>query len=695
LSRLSYSGIPVWPILGLVLFGAFFFYAQFGRKAPVYYSDSLGYYSYLPALLLHKNAGRMHETPAGTNLPSSVQGYFETLSQQPLSPNGFAITQYTCGVALMQLPFFGAAHAWAKATAQPANGYSAPYAAAVKCSSFVYAWLGLWLVFRMLRRIFSPVTAATTTALLAVGTNLWWFALHQAGMAHPPAFFLVAALMTLIPLGLQRPGMVVFAGIGACLGLLTLMRPTDLVFLLFPLMVGVSNTAHGRQRIALLWQNPKAVAGAALAFGAVLLPQLLFWKKYAGQWVYYSYIGQGFDWGKPHLLQGIFEFNNGWLAYSPLMMFSIIGIILYTFRRTILRCQPSGIYAATGSAEFTGSGGSEISVTSTGSTEFTGSGGSAISVTSTGSAASAGSAESWIRLSRWFLPVYLYITFSWWCFYYMNGFGARPMIHVYPLLAFPLTLLLEKTWKAGTLWRIGLVCTAGGTVVLSLAFQVQQARGNLFSEQSNAGFAYSTLFKRGLCYPDLVRQDLCFAQPNPDQLQRLDVLAEESFTTTNTVKSNSNYQNARPAGTLVLKPSDEFLSFSLRKVWKDTAAYRNESYDKQWLRCSGRFYAPSENSDLYTQQLLTLQIRRDGQDKAVEWYGCRINNKLGRSDPTDGCRANLFSGKAGVWDEVSFFVPVTESLQQGMILEVGVWNRAGQTLWVDDLQLEHWTTKSD
>lgn len=227
----------------------------------------------------------MHETPDEAMLPASVQGYFETLSQQPLSPNGFAITQYTCGVALMQLPFFGVAHAWALMPGQPPNGYSAPYKAAVRFGSFVYAILGLLLVYRLLGRFVSPVPAAVTVALLAVGSNLWWFALHQAGMAHPIAFFLVAALMTLIPRGLERPGTAVFAGIGACLGMLTLMRPTDLIFVLLPLLVGVNNRAAAKQRIALLWQNPKAVVSAVLAFGMVLFPQGLFWKVYAGQWV--------------------------------------------------------------------------------------------------------------------------------------------------------------------------------------------------------------------------------------------------------------------------------------------------------------------------------------------------------------------------------------------------------------------------
>jgi len=315
-----------WAVTGVLALGAVLFYTHFGRNDSVLYADALGYYSYLPALLLHHNAGRMHESEA--LLPASIQGYFETLSQQPRSPNGHAITQYTCGVALMQLPFFAVGHAWALITREPATGYSAPYLSAIRWSSVVYSILGLWLVYRLLRHYFPEATVMVTLGLLAAGTNFWWFALHQAGMAHPQAFFLVAAILSLARQALQQPDKAYFVGLGACLGLLTLMRPTDLLFLLVPLLVGVGPWVAFRHRLSFLVRNRRALIPGALAFVAVILPQLLFWKVYAGQWIYYSYIGQGFDWGNPHLIAGVFGFNNGWLAYSPVMVLACAGLFL-------------------------------------------------------------------------------------------------------------------------------------------------------------------------------------------------------------------------------------------------------------------------------------------------------------------------------------------------------------------------------
>lgn len=360
------------------------------------------------------------------------------------------------------------------------------------------------------------------------------------------------------------------------------------------------------------------------------------------------------------------------------MALPLFGIILYSFNTGIL----SGARSLGGAIINTTVTGPETGTTSPGQTSANRPPGP-----------ETGLAYSWIRFSRWFLLLYLYLTFSWWCYYYMNGFGARPMIHVYPLLAFPLAYLLVKTWKAGYCCRIGLMGVAGVAVVLSLAFQVQQAKGNLFAEQSNAGFAYSTLFKKGLCSSDLVRQDLGVAQPDPDKLLRQQVLALESFAAIHTEYSDANSDYTIPPGALQLQPAEEFLSLSLRTLWEPEPLAITQPTKEQWLRCSGRFLAPHAQLDLYTQHLLTLQVRKEGQDQPVAWYGCRINNKLGWSAQTDACQANLFSGKAGVWDEVSFFVPLPKALQAGMILEVSVWNRAGQALWVDELRLEHWAAR--
>src|SRR5690554_5301460 len=43
-----------------------------------------------------------------------------------------------------------------------------------------------------------------------------------------------------------------------------------------------------------------------------------------------------------------------------------------------------------------------------------------------------------------FLPLFLYVTFSWWCWWYGGSFGARTLIDILPFMALPLAALI--TW---------------------------------------------------------------------------------------------------------------------------------------------------------------------------------------------------------------------------------------------------------
>jgi hypothetical protein len=135
---------------------------------------------------------------------------------------------------------------------------------------------------------------------------------------------------------------------------------------------------------------------AILTAFVILLPQLLFWKAQSGSWLHYSYNDEGFFFSNPSIIKGLFSFRKGWLIYAPVMLFSLIGLGFF-FRKN----------------RWLGTG---ISLT--------------------------------------FL-IFIYLTFSWWCWWYGGGFGARTMIDIYPFMAFGLAAAIafiyqQKAWlKAG------------------------------------------------------------------------------------------------------------------------------------------------------------------------------------------------------------------------------------------------------
>jgi hypothetical protein len=80
-----------------------------------------------------------------------------------------------------------------------------------------------------------------------------------------------------------------------------------------------------------------------IVFGAIVFAigsiQLLYWKITVGEFLYYSYgnnPGEGFEFKTPFIKEVLFSFRKGWLIYTPIMIFAILGFVnLYRKNRKI------------------------------------------------------------------------------------------------------------------------------------------------------------------------------------------------------------------------------------------------------------------------------------------------------------------------------------------------------------------------
>lgn len=65
---------------------------------------------------------------------------------------------------------------------------------------------------------------------------------------------------------------------------------------------------------------------SAFAIGGL---QLVYWKIYAGSWLYFSYgENQTFSWLHPHVFDVLLSYKKGWLVYTPVMILSVIGVVI-------------------------------------------------------------------------------------------------------------------------------------------------------------------------------------------------------------------------------------------------------------------------------------------------------------------------------------------------------------------------------
>ena len=95
------------------------------------------------------------------------------------------------GVALLQAPFWAVGHAWSR----DKSGFSLAVYKAVDVAGATYYFAGVWLVIAALRQRFGRSVAGITTALLVLGTSLWYYELIETGMSHAYSFFAFALLL--------------------------------------------------------------------------------------------------------------------------------------------------------------------------------------------------------------------------------------------------------------------------------------------------------------------------------------------------------------------------------------------------------------------------------------------------------------------------------------------------------------------
>ena len=446
------------------------FVAFFGKGRGTFYGDGMGYYMYLPSFCIYHDPLHINYLPDNRAVPAFIlQDVKARESSSVRSGKGYAVNQYTYGVAFMEMPFFLLAHWYELARGLPANGYSETYSWAIKVSAILYALLGLLLVYKILCNYVNKTQSLITVALIFLGTNLFWFTLCQAGMSHVPLFFLYALLIYLTIEFHKRPVPLLFITAGFAAGLITIIRPTDIICVLIPLVYNVYNRESFKNKLAFISGNFKGVLLFGIAFVIPVIPQLIYWKALTGNFIFYSYGSQSFDWTHPKIIEGVFSYKNGWLPYSMIMIYSLAGLFLYR------------------------------------------------------------SIKPWAWCAWLLLPVYIYIIYSWYCYNYINGLGSRPMIHLYSLLAIPFAAFLQYIAERRLIARSCFWVICVFFISVNICYSMQQQRRILFSEDSNMAFNIHMLYRMKLNYKDFVCMDNGIVQPGNEEIRKISTLACENY----------------------------------------------------------------------------------------------------------------------------------------------------------------------
>ena len=340
--------------------------------------DVSGYYHYLPAIFIYKDIRQQNWMNAINEKYLPSPAYDQAFGHQN---SGNKVNKYAIGQAVLFSPFFLMAHGYTSLTDKyPADGYSKPYQVGIWFGSLLFSILGLVLLRKILLRYFNDDVVTLTLIGLAAGTHWMEYAAINNGMNHSWLFTLLCVLILSSIRFYKKADWISVVGIGGSLGLAILTRPTEIVWTLVPLLWAMTSI---KDRFAFLLKYWQKVAVAIIISGLIIFIQLMYWKYASNEWIVYSYGDQGFNWLHPKIWRGLMGVNLGWWIYTPLMLLAMFGWYgLYKKYKTIF----------------------------------------------------------WPTFLTSFLAIY--ITLSWAHFEGGGGLGQRNLIQIYPLMAFPLAVVI-------------------------------------------------------------------------------------------------------------------------------------------------------------------------------------------------------------------------------------------------------------
>ncbi len=389
--------------------------------------DVTGYYAYLPATFIYHDLNFGFKKDAPEYVFYKLYTKTTTVNRQ--------VIKMTMGNAICWLPFFALAHGYASLSPEyAADGYTVPYAFMLFVAAIFYLSLGLIYLRKLLLKYFMDTAVAVVLLIVVLATNLLYYVAIEPGMSHVLSFTLVILFIYHATNWLQQPKFASSVYLGLFLGLITLIRPSNLVVVLFPVLVFLFRDQEVSDKIRFIRINIINILIIGVFTVLVFVPQLIYWKYFTGDWLFYSYGQEGFFFNNPHIFKGLFSYRKGWFVYTPVMFLAIPGLII--LRRYI---------------------------------------------------------KNYALPILIFSLINFYIIFSWWTWWYGGSFGARPIIDTYGIYAIALAAFLDfifhkKIWK-----RILLGLILGFLVFLNF-FQTYQYTTSLLHYDSMTRKAYWAVF---------------------------------------------------------------------------------------------------------------------------------------------------------------------------------------------------------
>lgn len=363
-----------------------------GNQEVVIKADGKGYYDYLPATFIYNDLNFKYTDTLVTQYydhHSYSSGYLKMV-------NGHQVDKYFPGVAVLWVPFFWGAHAYALHSDYLADGYSYPYQKSVFFAAVFYLFLGLFFLRKVLEKFKIQNSVIFGIQLLfALATPLLNYVQYDPSFTHVYSFALVNAMVYFGILFIDYRKVSHAVVFGLLLGVITIVRPVNLMAILLVLLYFSSFNQLMNFKKEVLAKHTKALITSLIVFFLVGSIVPVIWYIQTGKFLIWGYENEGFNFTNPAFLDFLFSARKGALVHTPLL-FVALALGLVAFRKSKYQL---GVIICV-------------------------------------------------------ISLVTYVLSSWWSWFYGASFGSRPMIEYYVLFAVLLGAFLSKVGKVK--WQLAI-----------------------------------------------------------------------------------------------------------------------------------------------------------------------------------------------------------------------------------------------
>lgn len=273
--------------------------------------DIFNYYSYLPAYFC--NNGSFEFEPF---IPNDFN---------PVGPLKTHLPKTTYGMSVMYAPFFAIAYKIAYNTGTPLNGFTREFVDLVHLGSIFYVIMGLFFLRKLLLVYFNETVTTITLFSVLFGSMLFMYTFSSSESAHGYLFCLFSIFLWLTYKWHLESKWSTTLAIGFVIGLISLIRPTEIIIVLFFIFWNVKTPQELLLKFRFFLSKYLHFVLIAAMGILIWIPQFIFWKHHTGNYLYFSYPGERFFWNDPQIFNILFSYRKGWITYTPLVVMAFVG----------------------------------------------------------------------------------------------------------------------------------------------------------------------------------------------------------------------------------------------------------------------------------------------------------------------------------------------------------------------------------